>query len=171
MKPIILLLLLLVTPWMLWAQEVGFMGIQIGMSRSEVIARAESSDLIEVPKNRDVEFFPVEDRKILTLSVKPEAPYIYLQFFDDVLLSLTVLFDERHIDYYTLIGEMEQKYGKHTRITPLWREWEIGSSLIKVEKPAVVKYMALDELVERSSLKMPEKYPHNERKAALLEGL
>ena len=167
----IIFTMLLLAPGSLWAKEVGFMNMNIGMPRSEVIRTAETSELIEVPKNRDVEFFPVEDRKILTFSIKPEVPYIYLQFYDEILLALTVVFDERHIDYYTLVREMEEKYGKHGRMTPSWREWEIGSALIQVEKPAVVKYMALEELVERAAFQVPEETPANMRKETLLDGL
>jgi len=168
---LILLFMIFSFPGSIWAQEIGFMGMHLGMSRSEVIEKAESNDLIEVPKSRDVEFFPVEEREILALSITPEAPHIYLQFYDDILLSLTIVFDEQQIDYYTLIDRMEEKYGEHQRVTPSWREWEFEGALIKVEKPAVVKYMALEELVERAALKRQEAPTSNERKAALLEGL
>ena len=85
---IILFVLILSAPWSLFAQDVGFMDMKIGMTRSEVLMIAESSDLIEVPKDRDVEFFPVEDRKILTLSIKPEVPSIYMQFYDDLIIRI-----------------------------------------------------------------------------------
>ncbi len=151
-------------------EEKGFFGIRLGMTRSEVIQKAEETDIILVPKNRDVEFFPVEDRKILTLSIEPEIPFIYCQFYDDILLALTAVFDERHIDYYTLTAEMENRYGGHNRITPYWREWEVDGTLIKVEKPAVVKYMDLEELVARAAFE-PEVPAEKERKERILQGL
>ena len=152
------------------AEEMGFFGIQTGMTRSEVIQKAEETDIILVPKNRDVEFFPVEDRKILTLSIEPEVPFIYCQFYDDILLALTAVFNERHIDYYTLTVEMETRYGSHDRITPSWREWEVDGTLIKVEKPAVVKYMALTELVERAGFE-PEAPSGEGRRERILQNL
>jgi hypothetical protein len=151
-------------------EEMGFFGISIGMTRSEVIRKAEETDIILVPKNRDVEFFPVEDRKILTLSIEPEVPFIYCQFYDDILLALTAVFDERYIDYYALAAEMEKNYGGHVRITPSWREWEVDGTLIKVEKPAVVKYMDLEELVKRAAFK-PEVPPEKARRDRILQGL
>ena len=161
----------MLAPGALLAQDVGFLGMNIGMTRSDIIRVAEDSALLEVPKDRDVEFFPVEDRKILTFSVKPEIPYIYLQFYDELLLALTVVFDERHIDYYTLVKRMEEKYGTHVRMTPQWRVWEVGTVLIQVEKPAVVKYMALEELVERAGFERPGKTAMDTKKEALLDGL
>ena len=93
------------------AESAGYLGIHIGMSRDQVLAAAESNDVITVPKNRDVDFFPVEEREIITLSVKPEIPFIYLQFFDDVLYAITVIFDERYMDYYTLSSALAERYG------------------------------------------------------------
>ena len=61
----------------------GYMGIHIGMNREQVLTAAEANDLMTVPKNRDVDFFPIEEREIITLSIKPEIPFIYLQFFDE----------------------------------------------------------------------------------------
>ncbi|MBN2324884.1 MAG: hypothetical protein JXQ30_14235 [Spirochaetes bacterium] len=152
------------------SEMTGFFGITIGMSRSEVIRKAEETDIILVPKNRDVEFFPVEDRKILTLSIEPEVPFIYCQFYDDILLALTAVFDERHIDYYALAAEMERRYGGHMRITPSWREWEIDGILIKVEKPAVLKIMDIDELIKRAAFE-PEVPPMKARRDMILQGL
>ena len=119
-------------------EAVGYMGIHIGMSRDQVLAAAESNNLMTVPKNRDVDFFPVEEREILTLSVKPEIPFIYLQFFGDVLYAITVIFDERYMDFYTLSGAVAQRYGEYTSLTPQWRQWRLDRVTVKVEKPAVV---------------------------------
>ena len=167
---ILLPVFLLLLPVTARAEGKGFFGIRIGMTRSEVIQKAEETDIILVPKNRDVEFFPVENRKILTLSIEPEVPFIYCQFYDDILLSLTAVFDERHIDYYALTLEMENRYGGHDRITPSWREWEVDGTLIKVEKPAVVKYMDLTELIARAAFE-PEVPVEKERKERILQGL
>jgi hypothetical protein len=167
----VILLVLLSLPAAVCAQEAGFLGIHIGMSRGEVITTAESTALIEVPKNRDVEFFPVEDRKILTLSVKPEVPFMYCQFYDEVLFSLTVVFDERYVDYFTLVQRLEARYGRYDRIEPSFREWEIGSVLIKVEKPATVKYIALEDLLQRTSFGRKDASSSAGRRETLLEGL
>jgi hypothetical protein len=130
---------------------VGYMGIHIGMNRDQVLRTAESNDLMTVPKNRDVDFFPVEEREIITLSIKPEIPFIYLQFVDDVLYAITVIFDERHMDFYTLSSEVAGRYGEYTSLTPTWRQWQLDRITIKVEKPAVVKYIALNEFIEASA--------------------
>ena len=133
------------------AGAVGYMGIHIGMSRDQVLQTAESNDLMTVPKNRDVDFFPVEEREIITLSIKPEVPFIYLQFVDDVLYAITVIFDERHMDFYTLSSEVTRRYGEYTTLTPTWRQWQLDTVTVKVEKPAVVKYIALNEFLEAAS--------------------
>lgn len=150
-------------------QEVGFLGLRIGMSREEALAAAEESELLEAPRKRDVEFFPVEERKILTLSVKPEVPFIYLQFFDDVLYAITVNFDQSYIDYYTLADRLEQKYGSHDRLQPDSRLWRVGQVTIRVEKPAVVKYIALEEFLEAVDFRGPDRI--RQREERLLQGL
>ncbi len=155
----------------LFAQEVGFMGINIGMSREEVLTSADENEIIEVPRNRDVEFFPVEDRKILTFSIKPEVPHIYLQFYDDRLYALTLIFNEKHIDYYTLINRLENKYGAYTELTPEWRKWAKDEVEIKAEKPAVVKYLALKEFLEAAGFKVQDEDIEGKRKDRILDGL
>jgi hypothetical protein len=168
---ILFFLLFLGTGPFLHSQDIGFMGINIGMSRNEVLTYADSNHLITVPKNRDVEFFPVEDRKILSLSVEPEIPHIYLQFYSDKLYGITLTFNERYIDYLTLAGTLEAKYGPFSSLTPKWRKWTIGGIEIKVEKPAVVKYLALKEFLQVTGLRPVQETKEGERRKILLEGL
>ncbi len=153
------------------ASDVGYMGIRIGMTRDEVLGYADERSIIEVPRNRDVEFFPVEDRKILTLSIRPEIPQMYLQFYDEKLYAITVTFDEKYIDFYTLAAELQRKYGPYTSLTPLWRSWEAEGVEVKLEKPAVVKYIALEEFLAITGFKKPEGYRGSERRRLLLDGL
>ncbi len=167
---VILLLLFIICPSLVFTQETGFMGLDIGMTRDQIIAAAEKNDLITVPKNRDVEFFPVEQRKILTFSVKPEVPFIYLQFFDNILYALTVIFDEKYVDYFTIVKKLEDKYGAYTALTPQWREWRLDGVTVKAEKPAVVKYIALEEFLKATSFEKKEQQGE-ERKEVLLNGL
>lgn len=171
MKPIItVLLFLFIFPMSMSAAETGFMGLAIGMTRDQVIAAAEQNDLIVVPKNRDVEFFPVEKRKILTFSVKPEVPFIYMQFVDNILYAMTVIFDEEYVDYYTIVKRLEEKYGPYTALSPEWREWQIDDVTVKAEKPAVVKYIALQRFLEAASFKRNDQNK-DERTNTLLNGL
>jgi len=153
------------------AESAGYLGIHIGMSRDQVLAAAESNDVITVPKNRDVDFFPVEEREIITLSVKPEIPFIYLQFFDDVLYAITVIFDERYMDYYTLSSALAERYGEYTSLTPQWRQWRLDRVTVKVEKPAVVKYIALHDFLEAASFEGNVSEFDMEKRQTLLNGL
>jgi hypothetical protein len=153
------------------AQDIGYMGIHIGMNREEVLAAAESNDLMTVPKNRDVDFFPVEEREIITLSIKPEVPFMYLQFFDDVLYAITVIFDERYMDYYTLSSAVAERYGEYTSLTPQWRQWRLDRVTVKVEKPAVVKYIALSDFLEAASFEARAFQFDIQRREQLLDGL
>lgn len=155
----------------LMAEEIGFMGINIGMSREAVLQYAEKNTEFKVPKNRDVEFFPVEQRKILTLSMEPEVPHVYLQFYNDKLYAITVIFDDLYVDFYTLCNKMEQKYGKYSYLEPDMRKWEINGIEIRVEKPAVVKYIALEEFIKVTGFVPPEYGMPTERIKKLLEGL
>jgi hypothetical protein len=166
-----LVVLFILCPISLSAQEVGFMGINVGMTREQVLEKAGGNQMIEVPKNRDVDFFPVEERKILTLSIKPEVPFIYLQFFDELLYAITVIFDEKYLDFFTLNDVMEQKYGRYTQLTPDWRQWQLDSVTIKVEKPAVVKYIALEEFLEATAFRGENEGEDRRRKNLLLQGL
>lgn len=155
----------------LMAQDTGFMGLNIGMSRDAVMEAAERNDLILVPRNRDVDFFPVEEREILTLSIRPEIPFMYLQFFDDTLYALTIIFDERHVDYFTLSRALEEKYGPCDALTPRWRVWSLESVTVKVEKPAVVKYIALEEFLGVTDFSGDVPLYDEERRKTLLDGL
>jgi hypothetical protein len=135
---------------MLLSDAVGFLGITVGMSREQVLQVAESGELI---------------------SVKPEVPFIYLQFFNDLLYAITVIFDERYMDFYTLSDSLERKYGEYTNLTPQWRQWQLDRVTIKVEKPAVVKYIALKDFLEAASFDGSPEYPDMEKRNRLLEGL
>lgn len=163
-------ILLLLIPVSLFAEDVGFMGMHIGMSREKVIAAAEAQPVLTVPRNRDVDFFPIEEREIMTFSARPEVPFIYLQFYDDILFSITVIFDEHLVDYFTLARRLEEKYGPYTSLEPGWRMWDRGDVTIKVEKPAVVKYIALERLIEAAGFD-PNQTAVNPARDELLRGL
>jgi hypothetical protein len=154
-----------------YARDIGFMGISIGMTREQVLSYTDEKKIIEVPKNKDVEFFPVEERKILTLSVRPEIPQMYLQFYNEKLYAITVIFDEKYLDYFALAGSLAEKYGGYTALSPSWRKWEFEGVEIKVEKPAVVKYIALKEFLEVTDFKKDEGYTASERRKMFLDGL
>ncbi|KPJ88521.1 MAG: hypothetical protein AMS17_05135 [Spirochaetes bacterium DG_61] len=171
MKKILFLFTFLLMAPSLFCQEIGFMGINIGMSRDEVLGYADANELLHVPKNRDVEFFPVEERKILALSIEPEVPHLYLQFHAETLYALTVIFDEHFIDYLTLAERIEEKYGPVQELTPRWRKWTVGEVEIKVEKPAVVKYIALKEFLEVTGFEREKEVSGSERRKVLLGGL
>jgi hypothetical protein len=96
---------------------------------------------------------------------------MYLQFHDDKLYAITMIFDEKYIDFYTLASELQKKYGTYTSLTPLWRSWEADGAEVKLEKPAVVKYIALEEFLAVTGFKKPEGYRGSERRRLLLDGL
>ena len=171
MKSIFFIFVCLFLSIPVFAQEVGFMGINIGMTRDDVLGYADGREIIEVPKNRDVEFFPVEEREILTLSIKPEVPHMYLQFYSDKLYAITIIFNEKYIDYLTLSSRLEEKYGSYNELTPRSRKWLIDEVEIRVEKPAVVKYIALKEFLEVTNFTTQNALEGNEKKQILLDGL
>jgi hypothetical protein len=147
---------------------IGFLGLRLGMSREQALATADASDLLQAPRRRDVEFFPADHRRILTLSVRPEVPFIYLQFFDDVLYAITVIFDDAYVDYHTLADTLAGRYGAWERLQPDSRLWRVGEVTVRVEKPAVVKYIALEDFLQAAGFDgdRPEG-----RARRLLEGL
>jgi len=171
MKRVIFIIVVFLLPVSLFPQEVGFMGIHIGLTRDQVVEVAENNPLIDVPKNRDVELFPVEERKILTLSIKPEVPYMYLQFYNNKLYSITIIFDEKYINYYALCSTIEKKYGEHKELSPSFRKWSIENINIIVEKPSVVKYIALKPFLEATGFKKESQYDKEKRKKLLLDNL
>ena len=167
----LIFLIALLMPVTGYAVDVGFMGIYIGMTRDEVLHYADKNNLIHVPKNRDVELFPVEQRKILTLSVNPEIPYMYLQFYNNKLYAITVFFNEKYVDYYTLCEKIEKKYGNYYDLSPEWRKWKVDNIEIRAEKPSVVKYIALKEFLEVTNFKKKQNLPEAKRVEILLNGL
>jgi len=171
MKSIIVFIVIFIYPISIFSQEIGFMGINIGLTREKVMEIADYNPIIHVPKNRDVELFPVEERKILTLSINPEIPNMYLQFYNNKLYSITMIFDEKYIDYYTLCSVLMDKYGEYTELNPDWREWNVNDIKIVVEKPSVVKYIALKEFLDVSGFKKESKYDKNKRIKTILESL
>lgn len=147
---------------------IGFLGLSLGMSREQALTAADASDLLQTPQKRDVEFFPIENRQILTLSVRPHIPFIYLQFFDDVLYAITVIFDDSYIDYFDVARALEERYGAWTRLQPDSRLWLMDEVTIRVEKPAVVKYIALDDFLKAADFSREQTGMREQR---LLEGL
>jgi hypothetical protein len=75
------------------------------------------------------------------------------------------------MDFYTLSESLQEKYGEYTALTPQWRQWQMNRVTVKVEKPAVVKYIALKDFLEAASFDGSVDYPDMEKRRALLVGL
>ncbi len=122
------------TPW-------GFAGIELGMKMDTVESILDES-----------KYF-IYDSKLI--SWLPFTPLIsakgrglinvgHFHFVDDQLYSINLIINPIQMDYYTLMTQFNEKYGKYSSLDPSRVLWLSETASISLEKPLTVSYLDLE---------------------------
>lgn len=83
------------------------------------------------------------------------------QFYEDRLYSMTVFFDRRKIDFYTLFTTLTAEYGPHTELDPRRIVWDNGASRLTLTKPLTLSFLDAavhKELLNKSEIRKDSEY-------------
>lgn len=109
----------------------------------------EPQVIMSVPVIVNNEVFYEVDKKVRALAVSGTY-YIEKSFFyftDEKLSSMTVNFSPKLVTYYELFLKLKEKYGEPSKIEgPRLVEWQYDGTLIRLERPTVLKYLDLENI-------------------------
>lgn len=127
----------------------GFGDLRLGMSMADVkTVLAQSRDFSY--RHFTESMLPYTELPVFECKGTRFIDRAVFQFYEDRLYSMTVFFNRRKIDFYTLFTTLTEQYGPHTELNPIRIVWDDGSSRMTLLKPLTLSF--LDAAVHRDLL-------------------
>jgi hypothetical protein len=134
----------------------GFRSIVLGMDMDSVKKLLKTDSLFNYRGEPDVLFTPNRKQSIIECSGNSFVSRAYFQFNEGKLFIITIVLNEKILDYYTMFTTLSKKYGESTALNPEEAVWVFRSTRMSLEKPLRVKYIAIDVFARLKNAGMAE---------------
>jgi hypothetical protein len=137
------------------ALQTGFGLVDLGMSMDQVKSALADDPNFDYRGDPDVSFLPYTEVPIIETAGTAFVSTGIFQFHDDSLYVITLVLNDRRLDYFTLYDSLRAKYGEPNSLTPSTAIWESEVVRIALEKPLTVKYIdvpVFDALVREGEM-------------------
>ena len=149
MKFLPLFLLLSICSTKLMAQESdtssfpqGYRSITIGLSVDAVKDALWKESQFDYRGAPDVSLQDNGDRPLIVVKGRGHIQEGFFQFHEGRLYLITLQFDPRRLDYYTIQQDLMSKYGNPSDISPQGMVWERDDIRLSLEYPLTLKYLS-----------------------------
>lgn len=123
------------------APKDGFGSLHLGMSMEAAKVALGNDPNFAYRGDPDLSLSPSTGRPVIETRGVAFIDEGILQFTDNRLYILTLLLDDRRLDYYSLFTEFTNRYGDPDRLDPGRAEWRSGAVILSLERPLTVKYI------------------------------
>ena len=149
------LLLFIISLDYIFCEEIpsGFMNITLGQTMETLENNLSENTYFDYRGEPDVDMRISSQRNLIECSGFSYIEKGYFQFYNGKVIIITILLDEKELDYYTFYSTLEKKYGKPEHLNPDRVYWETETHSFSLEKPLRIKYMdktAIQEIKEKS---------------------
>ena len=138
----------------------GFGPLRLGMSSAEVKAALEESPDFSYRQFTE-SMLPYTDLPVFECRGTKFIDRAVFQFYEDRLYSMTIFFNRRKLDFYTLFTTLTEKCGVHSQLSPERIVWENGTVRQTLTKPLTLAFLDVavhDELLGRSEVRKDEEF-------------
>ena len=138
----------------------GFGPLRLGMSSAEVKAALEESPDFSYRQFTE-SMLPYTDLPVFECKGTKFIDRAVFQFYEDRLYSMTIFFNRRKLDFYTLFTTLTEKCGVHSQLSPERIVWENGTVRQTLTKPLTLAFLDVavhDELLGRSEVRKDEEF-------------
>jgi len=154
----------------------GYKNIRLGASREDAINAILSDYTMILPRKYmtgKADITAEESETFLALEENRFYRSGYFLFKNDALYSITVNFQPNQVDFLELLSALNSKYGKGAFLDADTVAWQNGDTRIILERPSIVKYINVNEIITASDGRIREKESASSRRArnSILEGL
>ena len=135
--------------------QTGFGLVDLGMTMDQVKSALAEDPNFDYRGDPDVSFLPHSEVPIIETAGTAFVSSGIFQFHDDSLYVITLVLNDRRLDYFTLYDSLRAKYGEPNSLTPSTAIWETEAVRIALEKPLTVKYIdvpTFDALVREGEM-------------------
>jgi hypothetical protein len=119
--------------------------LSLGMTMEEVKEILKKDNYFDYRGEVDVTMFNNPNENIIDCRGSGFIERAWFQFRDEKLFIMELELDRQKIDYYTVYGQLEKKYGSPSGMTPQFATWSGEEVDISLEYPLTIKY--LDRIV------------------------
>ena len=134
----------------------GFMNLKLGLTMNELEEALNENTYFDYRGKPDVDMRLSKERTLIECSGFSYVKKGYFQFYKERLIIITIMIDEKELDFYSFYRNLENKYGKPDNLNPEGVYWKNGQISMALEKPLSVKYTdlkAFAEIKENSAAK------------------
>ena len=138
----------------------GFGPLRLGMSSAEVKAALEESPDFSYRQFTE-SMLPYTDLPVFECRGTKFIDRAVFQFYEDRLYSMTIFFNRRKLDFYTLFTTLTEKCGVHSQLSPERIVWESETVRQTLTKPLTVAFLDVavhDKLLGRSEIRKDEEF-------------
>lgn len=136
----------------------GFGELHLGMSAAEVkTVLSQSKDFSY--RHFTESMLPYTELPVFECKGSRFIDRAVFQFYEEKLYSMTVFFDRRKLDYYTLFTTLTQRYGAHSELNPRRVVWESDGYRLTLTKPLTLSFLDAvvhNELLNQSEIRKDE---------------
>ncbi|MGL4985636.1 MAG: hypothetical protein ACRC5H_00675 [Treponemataceae bacterium] len=119
----------------------GYEGITLGMNFDAAKTALMENSIFGFRGDRDVSLLPTQNRILIETVGYSFVGRSWFQFFEDSLYVITINFNEKRMDFFSIFTTLNQKYGEPTSITNEKILWENESTMLILERPLTLKYV------------------------------
>ena len=131
----------------------GYRSVTLGMSREAVRAALLDDPLFGYRGEPDVSLLAGTERSIIESSGDSYVARSFFQFDSGALATITLLLDDRLVDYFTMFTQLTKRYGEPNTLSPRDAVWAFRDVRLSLERPLTVKYIdqrVLDRLLSEA---------------------
>lgn len=126
----------------------GFNRLQLGMSLAEAKEELKADGNFVYRGDPDVSMLRSPNDSLIECEGFYYIDRASFQFVDDGLFTITLIFNQRTLGYYTLYSTLAGKYGDPDELSPEKAVWENEEVIMSLERPLRIKYIAKPVLEE-----------------------
>ena len=119
----------------------GFRDLRLGMTIDAAKAALGLDPNFAYRGEPDVSLLPSSGLPIIQTDGAAFIDRAILQFTEDQLYVLTLMLDQRRLDYFGVFSEFSNRYGEPDRLDPGQAVWESEDVILSLERPLTVKYV------------------------------
>lgn len=140
--------------------EFNFLGLHLGMTQAEVTNALAAHPRLSIDESRY--FGKINDATpfIIKATYFPYIETLYVQFYSNSAYGITVQFNPKHFDYFTILDKLEDKYGtpgKKSSSLSTWDQVVTNSASpsstiqLRLEYPSTVKILDQTMMIRMNS--------------------
>jgi len=123
------------------ALPLGFDGIELGMTRDEVIARLQASASFAWRGPEDVSLLPSPNQSLIEVTGLSFVKRAFFQFYEGRLWVIILNLADDRVDHYSVYTSLVAKYGEPASLDPAASIWENDKVRMSLERPLSLRYL------------------------------